>query len=108
MQYIKENYFICQEVVIAVWSSFGSVQVIYYENSKITERCNKITAYIIQVWWEFTVMRLIDCFLFQWVITSYDVDLINTAKCATRNLVVYSTRGKRVLSAINIEVDRIL
>ena len=53
-------------------------------------------------------MRLIDCFLFQWVITSYDVDLINTAKCATRNLVVYSTRGKRVLSAINIEVDRIL
>ena len=53
-------------------------------------------------------MRLIDCFLFQLVITSYDVDLINTAKCATRNLVVYSTRGKSVLSAINIEVDRIL
>jgi len=26
-------------------------------------------------------MRLIDCFLFQWVITSYDVDLINTAVC---------------------------
>ena len=53
-------------------------------------------------------MRLIDCFLFQSVITSYDVDLINTAKCAIRNLVVYSTRGKSVLSAINIEVDRIL
>ena len=53
-------------------------------------------------------MRLIDCFLFQWVITSYDVDLINTAQCAIRNLVVYSTRGKSVLSAINIEVDRIL